>query len=106
MPLTRPGLSLCPLFTVTVIRPMEAQQRGVCSHCPVQDCQPLSGHKLSQGLWVKEGLREEQNPGWWGWGVDLNNLAARIREEGGQTQDNETERDRGRKRKWEREKDI
>lgn len=51
-------------------------------------------------------MREEQNPGWWGWGVDLNNLAARIREEGGQTQDNETERDRGRKRKWEREKDI
>lgn len=63
MPLTRPGLSLCPLFTVTVIRPMEAQQRGVCSHCPAQDCQPLSGHKLSQGLSVKEGLREEQNPG-------------------------------------------
>lgn len=50
VPLTRPGLSLCPLFTVTVIRPMEAQQRGVCSHCPVQDCQPLFGHKLSQGL--------------------------------------------------------
>lgn len=97
MPLTKPGLSLCPLFTVTVIRPMEAQQRGVCSHCPAQDCQPLSGHTEPRTR-RKRGVVGGA-PG----GFDLTNLATRMRE-----RENECktirERDRG-KRKWERERE-
>lgn len=83
MPLTRPGLSLCPLFTVTVIRPMEAQQKGVCSHCPVQDCQPLFGYKLSQGLCGEGGVAGGAKPRVVGVGVvglTSPTLQARIRD--------------------------
>lgn len=69
--LTQPGLSLCPLFTVTVIRPMEAKTKGglFLLSCP----------GLSAPLWAQTEPR--------GWGVvgeapggfDLTNLTARER---------------------------
>lgn len=70
--LTQPGLSLCPLFTVTVIRPMEAQTKGglFLLSCP----------GLSAPLWAQT---EPRTGGCWRstGGFDLTNLTARIREQ-------------------------
>lgn len=71
--LTQPGLSLCPLFTVTVIRPMEAQTKGglFLLSCPGLSA-PLWAHTEPRGWGVVGGA-----PG----GFDLANLTARVREQ-------------------------
>lgn len=70
--LTQPGLSLCPLFTVTVIGPMEAQTKGglFLLSCP----------GLSAPLWAQT---EPRAGGCWRstGGFDLTNLTARAREQ-------------------------
>lgn len=70
--LTQSGLRLCPLFTVTVIRPMEAQTKGGLF---LLSCPGLSGPLWAQteprawGCWRSTG------------GCDLTNLTARVREQ-------------------------
>lgn len=70
--LTQPGLSLCPLFTVTVTKPMEAKTKGGLF--------PLSCPGLSARLWAQTEPRAGgcwRNTG----GFDLTNLTARVREQ-------------------------
>lgn len=70
MQLTQPGLSLCPLFTVTVIGPMEAQTKGGLFL--------LSYPELLAPLWAQT---EQRAGGCWRktGGFDLANLTARVR---------------------------
>lgn len=69
--LTQPGLSLCPLFSVTVTRPVEAKTKGglFLLSCP----------GLSARLWAQT---EPRAGGCWRStrGFDLINLTARVRE--------------------------
>lgn len=68
--LTQPGLSLCPLFTMVVTGPMEAQTKGGLFH--------LSCPGLSGPLWAPTELRArccQRSTG----EFDLRNLTAMVR---------------------------
>ncbi|CAB1455872.1 unnamed protein product [Pleuronectes platessa] len=79
--LTQPGLSLCPMFTVTVTRPMEAKTKGglFLLSCPGSSARLWAQTELKVGgCWRTTG------------GIYLANLKARARE-----QQHETMRERG-----------